>query len=51
MGACGSIITLQALGTSTSSMVFLLRRRVMDLDPRVATSLFAVLSLVLTERR
>lgn len=40
IGASGLIMTLHASGTSTSRMALRLTRRVMDLDPRVATSLW-----------
>ena len=40
IGASGLMMTLHASGTSTSRMALRLTRRVMDLDPRVATSLW-----------
>jgi len=39
IGASGSMITLHALGTSTSCIAFRLILLAMDRDPRVATSL------------
>lgn len=39
IGASGSMMTLHALGTSTSCMAFRLIRLAIDRDPRVATSL------------
>lgn len=41
-GACGSVIVSQALGTWTSMIAFRLTFRSIDLEPRVATSLFEV---------
>lgn len=39
MGASGFVMTLQALGTSTSKIAFLFSFLVIDLEPSVATSL------------
>jgi hypothetical protein len=43
MGASGFVITLQALGTSTSRMALRLSLLAMDREPNVATSLVSTI--------